>query len=645
MTADSMTVSLELVRHAGLFGWSALAAHGAGLLVVRSPLAAPRWERLALRSVVGLVVLGTAHFVLGCFGALRAAPLAALWTSAAAVGAWTAWRELRPDGQQPDVPSAPTTTTYSRLSVLIASGALLPLFVLCLYPPQAFDETLYHLPMVRRFVQAGSLPFLAELRMPVAPQLDEVLRVPLLLFGGDTSTHLLSLLATALTAAVVGLAALRLGNSRAVPLAVALALSSPLVVLLATTGYVEALLTLFVVSALFAFARWRATQATGWILIAGLLAGAAAAVKLTGLLWLCGIGLATLWCSWRGDKHPRRLVATLVFAVAALAICAPWYTRMVWFTGNPLFPYGAALFGDHAWSPPERAGGSGVARRLVDVVRVGWDTYFDRRRLNYQPPLSPWLVLALPVVVLAARTDRTTRLLLGLVVGWAILWSLLMPRDPRHLAVILPLAALAAARTLTGSKVLARANPAALALLCTALVLPGPLYAGYRIARLGPPPFSPAAREAFLGRVVPAYPALVVLNGLSTTSDHTLICGGEWLHYYYRGRLFGDVLGPARYERLTDATTTADVTSLLGEFDARFLAIVEPPCTVPAIEAAVAAGSLRRVARIPNLALPARSSRQDPSSAPPLATMTIYEHRTATPHRQHVNQPQVNQPL
>ena len=56
---------------------------------------------------------------------------------------------------------------------LIAVSA--PFFLLALYPPTAFDETLYHLPFAREFVRTGGVPFLPDLRFPVFPQLAEIL--------------------------------------------------------------------------------------------------------------------------------------------------------------------------------------------------------------------------------------------------------------------------------------------------------------------------------------------------------------------------------------------------------------------------------------------------------------------------------------
>src|SRR4029078_13631688 len=82
----------------------------------------------------------------------------------------------------------------------IALAAAAPLAVLAIYPPTAFDATLYHLPFARAFVTTGALPFLADGRFPVFPQANEILFAAVMLFGPDLAAHGVQLLATLLTA-------------------------------------------------------------------------------------------------------------------------------------------------------------------------------------------------------------------------------------------------------------------------------------------------------------------------------------------------------------------------------------------------------------------------------------------------------------
>ena len=92
------------------------------------------------------------------------------------------------------------------------------------------------------------------------------------------------------------------------------------------------------------------------------------------------------------------------------------------------------------------------------------------------------------------------------------------------------------------------AAPVALALL---LVLPGLLYAGYRLARQGPPPTTPAARAAYLGRVLPLYPAVARANALLRPGERLYGLFAEEMRDHVRGGSLGDWYGPWRYPAVT----------------------------------------------------------------------------------------------
>src|SRR5688500_2180666 len=107
-------------------------------------------EGIAFRSALGFALCAHACFVLGVIGQLRAVPIIALIIL---IGAGAVFR-LRRERVAWGVP------------IIFAIGSV-PLFLLALYPPIAFDETLYHLPFVRGFALEGGLRFLPDVRFPV----------------------------------------------------------------------------------------------------------------------------------------------------------------------------------------------------------------------------------------------------------------------------------------------------------------------------------------------------------------------------------------------------------------------------------------------------------------------------------------------
>jgi 4-amino-4-deoxy-L-arabinose transferase-like glycosyltransferase len=371
------------------------------------------------------------------------------------------------------------------------------------------------------------MPFIDYLRFPVFPQLQELLAVPLFLSGGDTATHLLPLFETLVTAALLLEWGRRYG-APAGPLAAALFLGGPIVIQLATIGYTDAAVTLFVTAAFYALDRardggWR------WAALSGALAGAACCVKYNGG-YAAAAGLIAV-LAWR-DR--RRVVA---FVAAAAAAALPAYARILYWTGNPVFPF----FGDSAWSMPLPA--LTPSERLVRAVRVAWDVTFARDRINQQPPFTPFfLAMLLAIAAAAVRSARARAVLLLTAVYLAIFTFL--PQDSRYLVPLLPLLSIAAAAAIA-PHLAARRRAIAVALTLLALS-PGAAYIAYRLVRAGAPPVTPAARRAFLEARIPELRALAHAGpGL------VYVCRLEQLQYFRDDdSLRGDYTGPFAYSRV-----------------------------------------------------------------------------------------------
>ena len=498
----------------------AATAYVTGRLATRRWLETAGLERLAVCTALGLTILAHLAFVLGSLRLLARGPLIAVVVAIHLLGL-PVWREVE-----------------WRMGWKTALGLVLaaaPLFVLALYPPTAFDETLYHLPYARAFARTGGIPFLPELRYPIFPQLDELLFTVLLLLAGDVATHLVQLLATLVTAAL-----LMAWGGRSGWLAAAVFLGNPIVVHLAGTAYVEPALTLFATAAVYSLERWRETRATSWLVLLGVFAGSAAAVKYLGLFFVAALLAALLPAAIR----ERRLRDLIVASAAALAVLAPWYGRLVLETGNPLFPFYPEVFGPNPWVPDSALRGT-LAERAVAYLRFPWDVLFERGDVGSQPPWSPALLLGLPLLAYGLVRDPRVRRILAIALAYSLLFFILPP-DSRYMTAVLPLASLALAATLSRWP-LRRWVPAVLALL---LFLPGWAYGIYRIGRQGPLPATAPERDAYLARKLPAYAAVDHLNDLRGERYTAYAFFAESMVYHADGTLLGDWSGPARFSRL-----------------------------------------------------------------------------------------------
>jgi hypothetical protein len=514
-----ITALFFVLEHAAVLALLLLVAAAAGTLVMGPKVP------LALRAAMGLAIAGQLFVILGTIGALRPWTL---WTFAA-----IAMLAL----------VAPAARRLYRRRLAGASLLTLPLFLLALYPPIAFDETLYHLPFVSNIARSGAVHFLQDVRFPTFPQFHELLCVPAYLLAGDTATHLVAL------AEVMILAGLMIAwpQQRLTGfLTAALVLGNPIVIQMATITYTEAALMLFVAAGFYCLDRKPPA--------AGFLLGAACSTKYLGL-YFAAAALAYLLLF---GPHRRRTIP--LFLGALIAGTLPMYSRIVALTGNPVFPFLPKLFGTSPWTltPPPRA----------NALRLFWDITFARDRVNFQPPWSPLFAIAMLITLVAATRDRRAAFIAGVCAGYVAIFTFL-PQDSRYLLPLLPLVAMTAA---TAVAPLLRRN--VLIALSVLAVTPGIAYAGYRLVRQGPPPLNPTQRQQYLEARIPEYRAL----------EHRgpgriyAVCA-EQLKYYAGDDLLGDVEGPFSNETIVGKSADAEhLWRSLARLNIRYLLISRKRC-------------------------------------------------------------------
>ncbi|MCU0879006.1 MAG: hypothetical protein MUF06_14580, partial [Pirellulaceae bacterium] len=412
----------------------ALAGGGLGGLVVRFTRPS-RWtigETLLVRIVVGLNLLALLGVVLGQLGVLaqgRTGWLLAAGSLLAVVdlvrtrGDWLptagSWRQRftsRP---------ALSTALIGGLALLAALVTLGP--ALCF--PAGWDELVYHATLPRRWAVDGWPAFYADLPYSGFPSLGEILfwlAAPI----ESLVTSRLLVWAAWLAGFVLLEAILRRRLPRHVSLALALALAiSPASLLVSANCYVEALLVADLAALLFVLtvpqraASDRVSFRTATIL--GILAGGAAAVKLTGLVLLVvplGV-LAAL--AWKPSRRIRALAAGGVATAVAGLVALPFYLRPWLATGNPLYPYFASWFSDD----PARLemsryhhaiGGAWFGVHTLDAFLTG-PILLAFRDENYDGWFG-WQLVGLLALAIAALVNRRRRSLWAAAGLLGLLW-------------------------------------------------------------------------------------------------------------------------------------------------------------------------------------------------------------------------------
>ena len=519
-----------------LFGLTAT-AWVAGRAATRRPALEDAWARFGIAAALGLSILAHAGLLLGSLHLLTPGALiaVAVLIHLLGIGVWgdlaRVVRERRWGG-----------AGWIGLAMTLV---LAPLFVLALYPPLGFDETSYHLPVAVGFARSGGVPFLPELRFPVFPHLANVLFAEMLLLAGDTAIHLVELLAAGATAALLVGWGRSLSPRGAGWMAASLFLGYPIVAYLSGTGYVDAGFALFVTAGLFALERWRESRQDAWLLLGMVFFASAAGTKYHGLVFvIAGVVLAGL-----GAPRGRRGRALLLALTVGLTALAPWYGRILYYTGDPLFP--SALSRSSPWGM-ELLGPS-LQERLAGLPTLPWDLIVRRGRWGQQPPFSPAFLLGLPLLVTGAFRDGRTRRLIAVSAAYLVVIVLFSPPDARYFVALLPVLSLALAAELGhwADRLLGDRwrRPLRLTALCILFLLPGWLYAVYRISVLGPLPATAGERDRFLAGQLPVYPAIHFLNRRYESGYAVYAFRAERMRAFAEGTFLGDWNGPARYDR------------------------------------------------------------------------------------------------
>jgi hypothetical protein len=482
-----------------------------------------------------LAVIGQALVVLGICGLLRPWVLVAV----AVIALLLFHAETRRRGG---------SLAFLRLSAPPRETVLLiPLALLALYPPIAFDETLYHLPFVRAIASSGAINFNSNIRFPIFPQLHEVLCVPIFLLLGDTATHFVALAEVLL---LVGIVIAWPQQRTTGILAAALILGNPIVVQIGTVTYVEAALMLFVAAGAYCLDRHPAA--------AGFLLGTACSVKYLGCYFAAAAFVYLLLFSGNRRRDIILFAGTFVLAVLLM------YGRIVTLTGNPFFPFLSKVFGASAWTMSLPSS----TDRLASTLRLFWNVTFARDRLNFQPPYSPLFAIAMLITFFAATRNRRAAFLSIVCIGYVIIFAFL-PQDSRYLLPLLPLVSVAAAMTI--APLLSKRILMTLSLLA---ITPGIAYAGYRLWRQGPPPLNATERRQYLEAHIPEFRALERRG-----AGRVYACGAEQLNYYGDGDSFGDVIGPNANETIFgNAKNADDLSRALKSFRTRYLLVSKRQC-------------------------------------------------------------------
>lgn len=242
---------------------------------------------------------------------------------------------------------------FSHILPIVSALALyVILILLAIHPPGTWDDTMYHLPLARFYLEQHQFTLQPYLRFPLFPQNMHILFTLGLMLGdqggGDILVQLIATLPVYITClGLIGVMLWKTGS--AWPGFVAATLLLKLRPITGTLGYayIDNGLGLYCWAALLAITCSFVQEDKGWrrpwLIIAGLMAGMAMGTKLFGVVFII---FPSLWLL----AARRDWCATLVYSGTVLIFGCWWYIRAWLISGDPIHPFGGNLFGHFLWN-------------------------------------------------------------------------------------------------------------------------------------------------------------------------------------------------------------------------------------------------------------------------------------------------------
>jgi len=541
----------------------AAAAHGAGAcLLARLTGWQSRWERFVYATAVGLGILAYAVLAVGLLGLLRLPVVLAI--IGLMLACYLAGRGKAP---APESSAARESQPQTPRAVIWAAGfclsgiALLSLLA-ALAPPSGtdWDGLSYHLAVPKIYVRAGSIHYIGWMSHSNFPFTWEMLYTVGLMLHGARLAKLMHWLAGCLTAAAAYFIARQMAGRRAGLLAACCLACIPLAAWEATVAGNDLAASLYTVLSLGAFLHWRRDGGKGWLLTCGALAGFAAGCKMTALVLIAFLALATAIESAKG----KRLANAAQLLAVALAIASPWYIKSAVWTGNPVYPFFYHVFGGKYWSASAAAQYSreqlsfGMGRGPFAFLLLPWNLTMHGNRFSDLPGLAftmltqslGALLLAMVPLAWLSRLKRDEKVLLTYCALSLVAWFWMS----QHIRYVLPIGAVLCVLAGLGADKAARAGTGMVVGL--AYVGAG-LWAAFGLG-LGLVDSYPAAlglekESHYLARTLRVYPMAEKVNSLAQNAK--VIIYGETRGFYFdRDYMWGNHHHEMlRYDRLADA--------------------------------------------------------------------------------------------
>jgi len=244
-------------------------------------------------------------------------------------------------------------------------------------------------------------------------------------------------------------------------LGIVIFITTPIVVWLSTSAYVDLGMTFFITGSVLALIRWRDSEYRQfkWFLISSLCMGIAIGSKYNALIAWFIVNLILMFSYVRDtNKQIGALNYGIIFFTITCLVASPWYLKNYFQTGNPFYPLFNSFFKLLHHQPVQEIlhGQPIETTRKISFFEMReimygesfWETVFipirmffqgrDNSYQYFQGSLNPILILFLPFVLLNKRygTDKFIFILFSVV--FIVMAYFLTAKQVRYILPVLP---------------------------------------------------------------------------------------------------------------------------------------------------------------------------------------------------------------
>ena len=339
--------------------------------------------------------------------------------------------------------------------------------ILNLTPPISRDALIHHLAVPKLWIKHGGVYEIPWANYAYYPMNIDLLYALCLYFNNDIAPkfiHLAFGLGTGLI--IYFYLKLRFGRNWGL-LGMVIFITTPIVIWLSTSAYVDLGMTFFITASIMAFLNWRNSEYKNikWFFICCLCMGMAVGSKYNALIAAFILNMLLMMSIARDTRiqTPALWYGTLFFLITAF-VASPWYLKNYLQTGNPFYPLFGGFFKSLHHHPVLEAASRYTIVKTQPVgffkmreVMYGesfWETlmipirmFFQGKDNSYQyfqGVLNPILIVFSPFILLKKRYRKDQFVFVIFTVFFILMAFFLTAKQVRYILPVLPFLAILA---------------------------------------------------------------------------------------------------------------------------------------------------------------------------------------------------------